>query len=265
MTGLDLPCRNRPLTDLGFVKNRLPLVFCLLWIATAVGALLVFRKAKSIYQELNAVRLDPLGMGRIHVPSGVSEPAMVFYGDSRMEQWPQPPWLAEPVVNLGIAGQTTRQILDRFDTHLAPLHPKIVVIHAGINDLKTIPLFPNDEARIIADCRSNLQQMVERSRALGARVVISTISPAGKLPLHRRPFWSDRVDAAIQEVNQSIELLASDGVMVLDTAALLSDGSGKLVPAYSRDFLHLSAEGYTQLNKALRECVEPRLRDGRND
>lgn len=232
-------------------------ILALLLLATAGGSLLVFRKANSFYQELNAVRLDPLGLRRIHVPSGVSAPAMVFYGDSRMSQWPQPPWLAEPVVNLGISGQTTRQILDRFDVHLAPLRPKVVVIHAGINDLKTIPLFPDDEERIIADCSANLRQMVERSRALGAKVVISTICPAGKLPLYRRPFWSDRVDAAIREVNQSIKSFASDGVIVLDTAAVLTDGSGKLVPAYSRDFLHLSAEGYARLNEALRECVKP--------
>ncbi len=96
------------------------------------------------------MRLDPLGLRRINVPSGVSEPAIVFYGDSRMAQWPQSSWLAEPVVNLGIAGQTTRQILDRFDEHLSPLRPKVVVIHAGINDLKTIPLFTDDEAHITA-------------------------------------------------------------------------------------------------------------------
>lgn len=245
------------------MKNPLTLVFCLLWLATAAGALLVFREASSVYQKINALRLDPLELRKIPA-ARAADPLLVFYGDSRMAEWPQPPWLAEPVVNLGIAGQTTRQILDRFDVHLVPLRPKIVVIQAGINDLKTIPLFPDEEARIIADCRSNLQQMVERSRALGARVVISTICPVGKLPLHRRPFWSDRVDSAIREVNQSIKSFASDGVTVLDTAALLTDGSGKLVPEYSRDFLHLSAEGYAQLNRALREDVEPRPRDGQN-
>ena len=237
------------------MKNRLPLVFLLLWLATAAGALLVFREAKSFYREINALRLDPLELRKIPAPRA-SEPAMVFYGDSRMAQWPQPPWLGEPVVYLGIAGQTTRQILDRFDEHLGPLRPKVVVIHAGMNDLKAIPLFPGDEARIIADCRSNLQKMVERSRALGARVVISTICPAGKLPLYRRPFWPYRVDSAIWEVNETIKSFASDGVIVLDTAAALTDGKGELVPAYSRDFLHLSPVGYAKLNDALKQSLE---------
>lgn len=239
-------------------------ILVLLLLAMGAGALLVFRKARTIYQDLNAVKLDPSGLRMVHVPPGVTAPAMVFYGDSRMAQWTQPPWLAEPVVNLGISGQTTRQILDRFDAHLGALRPKVIVIHAGINDLKTIPLFPDDEARIIADCRANLRQMVERSRALGAKVVINTIFPAGKLPLYRRPFWSDRVDAAIKEVNQDIKAMASDDVIVLDAAAALTDG-GRLVPAYSRDFLHLSTEGYAQLNQALRDCMEQRPREGRND
>jgi lysophospholipase L1-like esterase len=244
------------------VKNPLALIFCLLWLATAVGALLILRKTKSIYRDLNALRLDPLELRRIPA-SQDSEPSMVFYGDSRMSQWPQPPWLSEPVVNLGISGQTTRQILDRFDENLGQLRPKVVVIHAGINDLKTIALFPDDEARIIADCSANLRLMVERSRSLGARVVISTIFPAGELPLYRRPFWSDRVDSAILEVNQTIKSFACEGVSVLDTVEALTDASGQLVPAYSRDFLHLSPEGYTQLNKALRDCLEPRRPDAR--
>jgi lysophospholipase L1-like esterase len=230
-------------------------ILVLITLSSAAGALLVFRKARSIYQDLNAVRLDPAGLRMVHVPAGVTEPAMVFYGDSRMAQWPQPAWLAEPVVNLGISGQTTRQILDRFDAHLGSLRPKVIVIHAGINDLKAIPLFPDDEARIIADCRANLRQMVERSRKLGAKVVINTIFPAGKLPFYRRPFWSDRVDAAIKEVNQDIKAMASDDVVVLDGAAMLTDG-GKLVPAYSRDFLHLSDEGYARLNDALKPSLK---------
>jgi lysophospholipase L1-like esterase len=241
------------------VKSYLPLVLGMLWIATAAGALLVFFQGKSFYQQLQVQRLDPLGLRQTQPFTGGSNPSMVFYGDSRMAEWPQPPWLPEPVVNLGIPGQTTRQILDRFDPQLAPLRPKVVVIHAGINDLKTIPLFPQEEARIVQDCRANLQQMVERSRALGAQVVITTISPAGKLPLHRRPFWSRRVDAAIQQVNQSIHSWAGEGVLVLDTAEALSDRDGRLVPAYSRDFLHLTPEGYAQLNRALRAQVGKRL------
>jgi len=234
-------------------------ILALLLLAATGVAWLGFREAKSFYQELNALRLDPLGLRRVDVTPGVSQPAVVFYGDSRMSQWPQPPWLAEPVVNLGIAGQTTRQIVDRFDAHLAPLRPKVVVIHAGINDLKTLPLFPGDEARIIADCRANLQRVVERSRTLGAHVVISTLCPAGKLPFYRRPFWSGRVDSAIREVNETIKSMASDSVTVLDAAAALTGDNGELVPAYSRDFLHLSPEGYQRLNAELRRHVEPAL------
>lgn len=238
------------------MKKHLPLVFCLLWLATAAGALLVFREAKSIYQELNALRLDPLELRKIPA-ARVSEPLLVFYGDSRMAQWPQPPWLGEPVVNLGISGQTTRQILERFDEHLGPLRPKVVVIQAGMNDLKTIPLFPHDEERIIGDCSANLRRMVARSREQGARVVITTLFPLGKLPLQRRLFWSDRVDPAIARINRMIESLASDGVIVMDAAKVLGDRSGRIDPACSRDFLHLSPEGYQRLNAELRRSVEP--------
>lgn len=224
----------------------------------------MFLKAKYYFQELNALSLDPIGLRRIRVPVQTRELTLVFYGDSRAAQWPQPVWLEGQVLNLGIQGQTTEQILERFDFHLKPLHPKIVLVQAGINDLKTIPLFPRDEEIIIANCCNNLRRIVERSRQLGAHVVISTIFPIGQLPPQRRPFWSDRVDPAIKQVNQFIGSLASNDVSVFDTAAVLADKNGKLIPKYSRDLLHLSAEGYKQLNIGLRGCLEPVISDWGN-
>jgi lysophospholipase L1-like esterase len=42
-------------------------------------------------------------------------------------------------VNRGINTQTSAQVLGRFDKHVVPLHPNIVIVQVGINDLKTIP------------------------------------------------------------------------------------------------------------------------------
>jgi lysophospholipase L1-like esterase len=240
------------------------LLLALLLLASFAASFLLFRQAKHYYQELNAIRLDPLGLREFQSPAHAGEPTLVLYGDSRAAQWPEPPWLAGQTLNFGINGQTTEQVLGRFPRHLAPLRPKIVLLEAGGNDLKTIPLFPHDEEKIIETCKRNLREIVDRSHRLGAHVVIATIFPVGKLPLQRRPVWSDRVDPAIEKVNRYIESLAADDVTVFVTAEVLTDQNGKLRAEYSRDFLHLSDEGYRQLNEGLRWRLESVLSGLRN-
>jgi lysophospholipase L1-like esterase len=226
-------------------------------------SVLLFKQAKHYYKELNATRLDPLGLQKFPAPTDSPQPTLAFYGDSRAEQWPAPQVLAGATQNFGIGGQTTAQILARFDRHFTTVKPKIILIQAGINDLKAIPLFPESEATIIANCKQNLGAMVARSRQLGVRVIITTIFPLGELPLLRRPFWSDRVDPAIAEVNQYLISLASPEVTVVVTADLLADQQGQLIPAYSHDLLHLSVAGYQRLNQELSARLESIIDNGK--
>jgi hypothetical protein len=90
-------------------------------------------------------------------------------------------------------------------------------------------------------------------------VILSTIFPLGKIPLERRPFWSDRVQPALERVNQFINSLASERVMILDSGKVLSDSLGNFEPQCSRDFLHLTAGGYERLNLELHECMAGNL------
>lgn len=224
-------------------------------LGTSAAAYLMFRTAKSYYRDLNAVRLEPLGLNRFRPRPNVEPLTLLFYGDSRAEQWPEPAWLKGQTMNFGIGGQTTEQILARFDKQLAGRRPKLILLQAGINDLKTIPLFPQSERKIIDTCQANLRQIIDRCHQLGAHVVITTIFPLGKLPLERRVVWSDRVDPAIAEVNEYIASLASENITVFDSSAALTGTNGKLLPECSRDFLHLSAEGYVRLNEALQKLL----------
>lgn len=216
----------------------------------------LYRHTRLYYQELHATKLDPLGTLRFQVPRPVEDLQLLFYGDSRAAQWPAPASLVGRTMNFGIGGQTTEQILGRFDQYLAALKPRIVLVEAGVNDLKTIPLFPDREAAIIARCEANLRQIVERSRQLGAHVVITTVFPVGNYSLERSLVWSDRVPLAIQRVNEFIRSLESGGVTVFDADKVLADQSGKLRPEFSADLLHLSPTGYAALNQGLERLLE---------
>jgi lysophospholipase L1-like esterase len=166
--------------------------------------------------------------------------------------WPTPPALSGfTVVNRGIGNQTTAQIALRIDADVVPLHPTIVVLEAGVNDLKTIADVPERRARIVADCEVNLRHIVDRCRALGAAVVLVNIFDIGDVPVWRQPFWSNDVATAVREVNHFLATLAGDRVVYLDAAEALDDSRGKVKAAYQLDFLHLAPAGYEALDERL--------------
>jgi lysophospholipase L1-like esterase len=223
----------------------------------------LFNRGRGYYLELNATRLDPLGLDHFSTHPDqrhLTDPdrtTVVFFGDSRAASWPAPSNLAQfEFINRGIGSQTLAQALLRFDLHVKPLQPQIVVVQVGVNDLKTIPLFPERKATIVADCQENLRRVVAQSVDLGATVILTTIFPVGPVPLERRPFWSDDVALAVKEVNAYIRSLEGADVVILDAYTLLVDNEGVTRSAYRADLLHLNAHGYEPLNEELVRLLE---------
>jgi lysophospholipase L1-like esterase len=233
----------------------------LLLLSVAANVILLNENTRN-YRDLNETRLDPLGLQAYPAGTGVpprtgGRTRVVFFGDSRAYEWPAPQGLADvEFINRGISAQTTAQALGRFEAHVAPLRPDVVVVQIGINDLKTIPLYPEREEAIIEACQDDIRQIVTKSLDSGAVVILTTIFPVGDVPLERRLYWSDRVPPAIGAVNAYIRSLAQDRVMVFDASAVLADANGEARPAYQRDFLHLNARGYTALNQSLTPLLE---------
>jgi lysophospholipase L1-like esterase len=244
--------------------TRLAVIGAILLLLVSAGLnVYLYQQGRDYYLQLNAVRLDPLGVSAYptNSPQAVNlthKPLVVFFGDSRAAGWITSTLPADlTIINRGIGAQTTAQVLGRFPYHISLLKPDVVVLQVGINDLKTIPLFPDQEATIIANCKANIQQIVELSRQSGAEVILTTVFPLGKIPLERRPFWSDDVALAIKDVNHFIATLAGDKVKIFDAASILSDGQDTLNPAYSQDFLHLNDQGYVVLNQQLIRILYP--------
>lgn len=236
----------------------LPLVFGVLLAASAALNVALFERGRDYYLQLNQARLSPLGLEAFsgEPVAAPDRPRLVFYGDSRAALWPAPAAPGWAVINRGIGAQTTAQVALRFDQHLAPLRPAAVVLQAGINDLKTLPLFPERRTEIVADCIANLRGLIARVQGLGATVIVTTIFPVGEPPLERRLFWSDDIAEAVEVVNADLRALAGGEVLVLDAYALLAGGDGRMQPQYSADELHLNAAGYEALNRALSALLQ---------
>jgi lysophospholipase L1-like esterase len=248
----------------------------------ASGALnlLLFGQAKKYYLELNQTRLDPLGLSYYSegLPENISEDLseslpgsdsaassswgeenitrVVFYGDSRAEGWRSPDMKTADFLTRGISSQTSAQSQQRFSAHMSSLKPDVVVIQLGINDLKTVALFPERKRAIVENCKANIKQIVEDSQKQGAVVILTTVFPVGRVPLARRPFWSNDIEIAVRDVNDYIATLAEEDVLIFDAFSLLANKNGKMKRRYQIDELHLNKQGYDVLNQKLVPLIE---------
>ncbi|MEZ5449795.1 MAG: GDSL-type esterase/lipase family protein [Thiolinea sp.] len=231
------------------MKRVLAVVFLL----SLLGNIGLLWFGKQQYQQVNAIRLDPLQLAVYPQVTAAKTPGIrrvVFYGDSRALGWPAPLVDKVEFLNRGIGQQTSEQVRLRFQQHVASLQASLVVVQMCVNDLKTIPLFPQRRDEIVASCKSHLADVIRMARATGSEVLLTTVFPLGKFP-ERWLVWSDAVAPAVQEVNRFILAQVGAGVSVLDAFSLLQDEKGQVQPDYSRDLLHLNARGYEVLNTAL--------------
>jgi lysophospholipase L1-like esterase len=104
-------------------------------------------------------------------PPKPGENRVVFLGDEITEKWTAF-FPGKPYLNRGIAGQTTPQMLVRFQQDVISLKPKVVVISAGTNDLASVT-GPATQGTIA----ENFTSMVELARVHGIRVVLASVTP----------------------------------------------------------------------------------------
>lgn len=221
----------------------------------------LFGFSKQYYLQLNGTRLDPLGLDsfssemRQQGESDTGAIFVVFFGDSRAAEWPAPSLDGFEFANRGIGAQTSSQVMQRYDAHITPLNPDVLVVQVCINDIKTIPLFPERKSAIIATCKENIEQIVKKAHDHGVLVMLSTVFPTDKFPLERRIFWSEDIPVAIDEVNSFIKSLESEQVIIFDAFAVLADEDGQLAEEYGRDELHLNPAGYRAVNQAFEKLL----------
>jgi lysophospholipase L1-like esterase len=178
---------------------------------------------------------------------------VLLLGDSRIAEWPGLP-ANYFTINAGVAGETTAQILLRAPAILAAEKPDVVIIQAGINDLKAIGVAPGDSQKIESDCVNNLSQLTELADRHAKKVILTLILPAGKIPLTRRLFWSGEINRAVADANRQIMITFSHAptVTVLDLEKILVAEPGiKSLDANYRDALHLTPQAYDKLQSAV--------------
>ncbi len=135
------------------------------------------------------------------------------------------------IINKGINGNTTTQMLQRFEHDVISLQPDYVIILGGANDLQQ-----NEDIGTIID---NLRNMVYLAKSNSITPILSTIPPINK----RIVSWRQQLQLREKITNLSFQLRAP----LVDIFTALKDVD-ELKEAYkNEDGIHLNKEGYKYL------------------
>jgi lysophospholipase L1-like esterase len=196
------------------------------------------------YRKENANLSVPLGQ------------RIVFIGDSITDAWKalDPSLFTADILDRGISGQTTGQMLLRFRSDVLDLKPSVVHIMAGTNDIAG-----NTGPTSLARIQGNIESMVELAKRHGIRVVLGSIPPA------RHFWWRPEIDPAdkISAMNAWLrEYSKNEHLLFVDYFSVLSDEQRGLKSSLSEDGVHPNAAGYAAMRPlaevALRQALSPR-------
>lgn len=182
-------------------------------------------------------------------------PLVVFMGDSITEYWvdQDPAFFTDNnYIGRGISGQTSSKMLARFQRDVVELHPKVVVISCGTNDVA------RNNGRITLDnVVTQIMSMVDLARQNDIIPIVVSVPPCDFF------FWRREVEhpaGTIIELNRKIkEYCAKADVPYVDYHSAMAAEDGSMNPEYSKDGCHPVIEGYKVMEKTVTPVINRAL------
>jgi lysophospholipase L1-like esterase len=188
-------------------------------------------------------------------------PLMVILGASYAKGWSPSGLPGVEIVNHGVSGEQSDEMLARFDRDVATLRPDSVVLWGFINDVFRAP--KTDIAERLSRTKDNFGAMIGRARAAGIRPILATEvtirHKAGWMDdaharvgrLLGRASYQDYVNGHVREMNAWLrELARSEGLLLLDFESVVSGADGARRREYAQeDGSHISPNGYAAIDR----------------
>ena len=184
------------------------------------------------------------------------ETRVVFIGNSITEGWyrAHPDWFKENnYLGRGIGGQTSPQMLLRFQADVVDMNPDVVVINAGTNDIAE-----NTGKYHFSFTLANIKSMAEIARANGIKVILTSVLP------HDRFGWRPEVGnpvKKIEELNNAIKAYAdANKIPYVDYNKEMRMESGGMKPELSKDGVHPYPDAYLIMEALVKPVIDKQLK-----
>lgn len=169
------------------------------------------------------------------------ENRIVFIGDSIIAGWNEYDFFKENpnFINRGINGQTTSQILHRFQADVIDLKPKVAVVLVGTNDIAE-----NNGPITLDEIKDNFRSIINLAIKNSIKVILCSILPVSNY------YWNPRITSfeKIGILNAFLESFDNDStISYLDFFNQFNNGASKNT-TYSTDGVHPNLKGYTLMS-----------------
>lgn len=204
--------------------------------------------ASIIFFSLYLYMQNKLNNAKIH------DENIVFFGDSITEGYNVKEFFDEyHVVNSGISGDKTKDLLDRIEPDLYDYNPSKVIILIGTNDIRD-----NISDEEIIDNIKNIINGIRKNRK-NAEICIQSIYPINRDV--DTDYWKDvnneYYNKHIIKLNKLIKnLCKEENITYIDVYSKLIDDKGNLKSSYTKEGLHLNDLGYYKVTNVLKEYLK---------
>lgn len=208
-----------------------------------------FERARTDWAQLEQYRDENQRLP----PPSAARPRVIFLGDSLTQSWDLAGLGLDEVelLNRGISGQTTPQMLVRFRQDVVDLRPAVVHILAGTNDLAG-----NTGPTTLEAIENNLSSMVEIAEANHVRIVLASVLPALDYPWRRGLQPAPRVVALNDWIRTYARL---HRLVYADYYSALADSRGGFRSELADDGVHPNRSGYAAMDPVAREAIRQAL------
>lgn len=213
--------------------------FCLFWTGISCGQ----AYSDLLYRDWAGLR----AYAQVNKTLGDVHPEVVFMGNSITEGWfnQHPDFFRKNnFAGRGIGGQTSSEMLVRFRQDVIDLHPKVVAILAGTNDVAM-----NNGYIALENTFQNIVSMCELARFNGIKVLLCSVTPAAYFN------WRPQVEPAkiIPKLNKMLKEYAAsaEGVEYVDYFTAMVDADGAMRGDYSPEGSHPNGEGYKVMERII--------------
>ena len=178
----------------------------------------------------------------------------VFLGDSITDWYDLDKYFEGlPVVNSGVSGYSTNNILNNMNKMVYQYNPSKVFILIGINDLE----LKVDDDVVVNNIRKIVQGIKKNRRY--AKIYVESIYPINNSDddkIEGSIINGNRKNSDIIDINNKlVKLTKEEGATYIDLHKELVDDNGLLKIEYTVDGLHLSSEGYEKVTEVLRKYI----------
>ena len=209
-------------------------------------------KTKTDWPDLKKYQMENATIA----PPAKGEKRVVFMGDSITEFWKTADgdfFHDNNYIDRGIKGQTTSQMLARFHQDVIALHPAVVVILAGTNDIAQ-----NEGPVPMKDIYAKIVAMAQLAQENHIKVVLCSVLPVYDFP------WNHGIQPAekVVQLNNMISAYCmKQNVPYVDYYTKMVDDRKGLRSIYTYDGVHPLKAGYKIMEPLVKNAIKKTLHE----